>query len=311
MKIFMAGGITGNLKPFWSDVSKRIAKGEKIENAEEEAMQCFLVGQQWLKQLAKYEGIFEEGCRDETFLAGVATWRNEGMYDGITYLNHPYILESFYYCDADTERLLPYFGDFLLDSGAFTFMQGTGGHTDWNEYIERYADFIKRNNVQKYFELDIDVVVGYDRVKALRHQLESLTGKPSIPVWHLSRGLDEYRRMCDEYDYVAIGGIVSGEIRKEKYGAFPALISEAHKRGAKVHGLGFTALDWLTKCHFDSVDSTAWTTGNRFGFCYYFDGKTMRKRDAPEGHRLGDSRKVALNNYTEWIKFQKYADKYL
>lgn len=223
----------------------------------------------------------------------------------------PYILESFFYADEDTERLIPHFGDFLLDSGAFTFMQGKGGSPNWDEYIERYAYFINRNKVQKYFELDIDVVVGYDRVKQFRSKLEKLTNKPCIPVWHLSRGLDEYKRMCDEYGYVAIGGIVSGEIRKEKYGAFPALISEAHKRGAKVHGLGFTALDWLKTCHFDSVDSTAWTTGNRFGFLYYFDGKTMRKKDAPKGHRIGASREAALNNFIEWLKFQQYAEKYL
>lgn len=247
----------------------------------------------------------------QLFLAGVAPWRNEGGYDGTIKAYHPYILESFYYCDADTERLLPYFGDFLLDSGAFTFMQGNGSGTNWDDYIERYADFINRNNVTKYFELDIDSVVGYEKVKEFRKKLEKLTNKPCIPVWHLSRGLPEYKKMCDEYGYVAIGGIVSGEIKKEKYGAFPALISEAHKRKAKVHGLGFTALDWLKKCHFDSVDSTAWTTGNRFGYIYWFDGQTMKKKDAPKGHRLGDSRKVALNNYTEWIKFQKYAETHL
>ena len=223
----------------------------------------------------------------------------------------PYILESFYYCDEDTERLLPYFGDFLLDSGAFTFMQGNGESTNWDEYIERYANFINRNHVEKFFELDIDSVVGYDKVKEFRKKLEQLTGRQSIPVWHLSRGFDEYKRMCDEYKYVAIGGIVSGEIKSTKYSAFPALISEAHRRGAKIHGLGFTALEWLKKCHFDSVDSTAWTTGNRFGFIYYFDGETMKKKDAPKGHRLGDTRRVALNNFTEWVKYQKWADTHL
>ena len=241
------------------------------------------------------------------FLAGVAPWRSGGGYDPIIREHKPFILESFFYADADTERLLPYYGDFLLDSGAFTFMQGKGGSPDWNEYVERYADFINRNNVKAYFELDIDCVVGYDRVKDIRRQLERLTNRPSIPVWHLSRGMDEYRRMCDEYDRVAIGGIVSKEITPDKYGALPALIAEAHQRGAKVHGLGFTALEWLKKCHFDSVDSTAWTTGNRFGYLYFFDGKTMRKKDVPKGHRLGDSRAAALNNYTEWIKYQKWA----
>lgn len=243
----------------------------------------------------------------QLFLAGVAPWRSGGGYDPIIREHKPFILESFFYADADTERLLPYYGDFLLDSGAFTFMQGKGGAVDFDEYTERYADFIKRNNVQKFFELDVDVVTGYGKVKELRRKLERLTNHPCIPVWHVSRGMDEFKRMCDEYGYVAVGGIVSKEITPDKYGALPTLINEAHKRNTKIHGLGFTALAWLKKCHFDSVDSTAWTTGNRFGYLYFFDGKTMQKRDAPKGHRIGDSRTAALNNYTEWIKFQKWA----
>lgn len=57
--------------------------------------------------------------------------------------HRPYILESFFYADQDTERLIPYFGDFLLDSGAFTFMQGTKGAVNWEEYIERYSDCVR------------------------------------------------------------------------------------------------------------------------------------------------------------------------
>ena len=231
-----------------------------------------------------------------------------GGYDPIIRQHKPYILESFFYADEDTERLIPFFGDFLLDSGAYTFMVSSKNHVEWEDYIERYADFINRNKVEKYFELDIDNVVGYEKVLTYRKKLEQLTGKPCIPVWHKSRGLKEYIRMCDEYDYASIGGIVAKEIKPEHYKAFPSMISEAHRRKCKIHGLGFTNLDWLKRCHFDSVDSTAWTTGNRFGFIYRFDGKTMQKVDCPKGKRLGDPRKVALINYTEWIKFQKYAE---
>ena len=297
MKIFLAGGES---RHFVHDELLEISKKKRNAN-----LSC----REW--NLPGLHCTRDQEGRMQLYLAGVWPWRSEGGYDETVTEYRPYILESFFYADEDTERLIPHFGDFLLDSGAFTFMQGKGGSPNWDEYIERYADFINRNKVQKYFELDIDVVVGYDRVKQFRAKLEKLTNRPCIPVWHLSRGLDEYKRMCDEYGYVAIGGIVSGEIRKEKYGAFPALIGEAHKRGAKVHGLGFTALDWLKTCHFDSVDSTAWTTGNRFGFLYYFDGKTMRKKDAPKGHRIGASREAALNNFTEWLKYQKYAEKYL
>ena len=113
--------------------------------------------------------------------------------------------------------------------------------------------------------------------------------------------------MCDEYGYAAIGGIVSREIKPEQYGAFPKMIKEAHSRKCKIHGLGFTALKWLDKCHFDSVDSTAWTTGNRFGHLYKFDGKTVVKIDNEKGKRFADSRRAALINFTEWLKFQKWA----
>ena len=104
---------------------------------------------------------------------------------------------------------------------------------------------------------------------------------------------------------------MSKEIKPDLYKVFPKMIDDAHKRGTKVHGLGFTALSYLKQIHFDSVDSTAWTTGNRFGYVYYFDGKTMKKKDAPNGHRIGDPRRAALINYTEWIKFQKYAETHL
>ena len=239
----------------------------------------------------------------------MAEW---GGYDPIIREFKPFILESFYYCDADTERLLPYFGDFLLDSGAFTFMQGNhNGVIDWKNYIERYADFINKNNIKKFFELDIDSVVGYEKVLEYRAILEDLTGKPSIPVWHKSRGIEEYYKHCEEYPYVGIGGYVIKELTPNDFKAFPPMIRYAHKYGAKVHCLGFTRLSDLPKYHFDSVDSTAWTTGNRFGFIYKFNGKTMIKHDVPKGMRLADSRRVALRNYTEWIKFQKYAEVHL
>lgn len=279
MKLFLAGGISaGNLKFLWNWIS----------NGETEKVKVFLAG-----------------CYSRWEIIGEAM---KVYCEEPTKQLRPYILESFFYCDENTEKLLPYFGDFLLDSGAFTFMQGTSGAVDWNGYIERYAEFIRRNNISKFFELDIDSVVGYSQVKPLRRKLESLANRQSIPVWHKSRGIEEYRRLCDEYPYVALGGIVSGEFSKSDYRLFPALIAEAHKRGAKVHGLGFTNLALLPSCHFDSVDSTAWTAGNRFGFIYRFDGKTMRKIKAGNNRRLGDPRKVALNNFIEWIKYQRYAE---
>lgn len=218
------------------------------------------------------------------------------------------ILQSFYYCNEFTENvIIPQCKRFMLDSGAFTFF-GKGKAVEWSAYVKRYAEFIKRNNIDLYFELDIDPLIGYDKVLYYREMLEDMTGKQSIPVWHKSRGRDEYIKMCEQYGYVAIGGIVTKEITQKEYKFFPHLITEAHKRGTKVDGLGFTNLQGLTKYKFDSVDSTAWVSGNRFGSIYMFDGKTMVKHDKQPGKRLASAKEVALHNFNEWKKFQRYAE---
>ena len=285
---------------------------------------CFTGGQNGIRRYLNYDNIpcgesrhwIYDVTSPEKENEGVFSWgrslERRGGYDPIIKEYRPYILESFYYCDADTERLLPYFGDFMLDSGAFTFMNNMPKkEINWDEYIERYADFINRNKVNKYFELDIDKVVGYERVKEYRRILENKVNKQCIPVWHKNRGIEEFKKHCQEYPYVSIGGYVVKELTPKDYEAFPAMIKYAHLNNAKIHCLGFTKLDSLSKYHFDSVDSTAWTTGNRFGYIYKFDGVTMRKIEPPRGYRLGDSKKVALINYIEWIKFQKYAEMHL
>lgn len=171
-----------------------------------------------------------------------------------------YILESFYYFKEWQIPLIKKSEMFLLDSGAFTFMSGNKSN-DFDGYLTRYIDFIKRHDVKYFFELDIDSVVGYDKVKQFRKRLEKETDKKCIPVWHKSRGKEEFLKMCDEYDYVAIGGIVTKEITKDKYPFFTLFLNEAHKRGCKVHGLGFTSMADLPKYHFDSIDSTSWKSG--------------------------------------------------
>ena len=78
-----------------------------------------------------------------------------------------YRLESFYYITKKDEPLIHKYKGFLLDSGAFTFMSNSKSRTDWDEYVERYADFINRHDIKHFFELDIDVLVGINEVERL------------------------------------------------------------------------------------------------------------------------------------------------
>lgn len=222
-----------------------------------------------------------------------------------------YMLGSFYYINDNFIKILPYLDDVLIDSGAFTFMQNKKTtNIDWEDYVERYGNFIKKYKIKKYFELDIDKIVGYEEVKRLRKKLEDIVGWKCIPVFHRSRGKEEFLKLIKEYDYIALGGIAIKDIKRNEYKYFKWFIDEAHKNNCKIHGLGFTNLEGIKKFHFDSVDSTSWTTGNRFGAVYKFNGKTVIKYDKPKGTRV-KAREVAINNFIEWVKFSNYADKHL
>lgn len=193
-------------------------------------------------------------------------------------------------------------------------MNSYKGEVNWKEYINRYADFIIKNDIKYFFELDIDVLIGYEKVKEYTKYLEEKTRRRCIPVWHKSRGLDEWKRITKEYDYVAIGGIVTKEITKKDYPVFIPLLKIAKENNCKVHGLGFTNLKEANKYHFYSVDSTSWKSGNRFGTLYKFDNKTLTTIKKPKNKRMKSGifySKIEYWDFKEWCKYQKYADKYL
>lgn len=300
MNIYLAGGISGNLREFWQRVMKIYCASPKSRAEVVEAMKVYIAGDNNKKKILR-----ETLYGDDFFVK-----------EGAQALSHINVLESYYYLRKNEEfmALVHHFGSFLLDSGAFTFMSGSHkGEIDWDKYVEDYAAFINRHDVKLFFELDIDSVVGLAEVERLRAKLEMLTGKKPIPVWHKNRGKDYFIKMCREYPYVAIGGIVTKEIPRQFYEkAFPWFIQTAHQNGAKIHGLGYTTVANLHKYHFDSVDSTAWLYGNRGGYLYRFNPDTglMEQMQSPANSRL-KSREGAVHNFNEWVKFGEYAEKFL
>lgn len=304
MKIFLAGGYNGNLRPLFD------AKYAHIPDIKPKDMNIFLAGTySRINQLQDMKVFLAGEHPVKNGLEALKTDKQNGI-EGV------FILESFYYVKKNVHfpKLIPLMGDFLLDSGAFTFMSNNCGSINWDGYVEDYARFINGYNIDKFLELDIDSLVGIKEVERLRAKLESLTGKQSIPVWHPSRGKDYYDGMVKDYSYVAYGGLLTDGINRvtnEK--AFPYFINKAHENNCKIHGLGYTSCSMLRKFHFDSVDSTAWLYGNRGGFLYRFNPQKadfFDKINVPAGKRLS-SRKAAKHNFDEWVKFQKYAYKYL
>jgi hypothetical protein len=244
------------------------------------------------------------------FLAGVYPVKENWKYAKWGEVN---ILESFFACRKNNfihellKHIVP--ENFLLDSGAFTFMMNISGakKIDWDLYIKEYADFILMYKIKLFFELDIDVIVGLSEVERLRNKLEKLVGRQCIPVWHKSRGKQYWLDMVRDYKYIAIGGVVAKEIKKNEMIFLPWFIDQAHKNNVKVHGLGIVNEKIMKMFRFDSVDSTAWIYGNKMGFVFYFNGQGLVKKYIVGDKRI-DALTVATHNFNEWVKFARYME---
>lgn len=188
--------------------------------------------------------------------------------------------------------------EILIDSGAHSFQKGV--KVDWDQYTKQYADFIKnfdRPNVIGYFEMDVDNIIGYDKVLELRKVLEKVSDK-IIPVWHKNRGIEDYKRMCQKYKnkIIAITGFKNEDIKDEQYLMF---LKYAKKFNCKVHCLGMTRKKVLDKVPFDYVDSSSWLQTSIFG---RIGNKGKVSKSFSKNKRII----VFLENYKEGMKMQHY-----
>lgn len=188
--------------------------------------------------------------------------------------------------------------EILIDSGAHSFQKGK--KVNWVEYTKKYAEFIKKfdkPNVVGYFEMDVDNIIGYDKVLELRKILESVSNK-IIPVWHKNRGIEEFKKMCQNYSgkIIAITGFKNEDIQDHQYLMF---LKYAKKYNCKVHCLGMTRKKVLDKVPFDYVDSSSWKQSSIYG---RIDGKgKVTKKFSKEKREI-----VFMQNYKVGIQMQEY-----
>lgn len=207
-------------------------------------------------------------------------------------------LMSFYYLKQSVfEKVLAHSELMLIDSGAHSFQKGK--KVDWVEYTKRYAAWIKENDCPKiigYFEMDVDNAIGYERVLYLRSILEAASDK-IIPVWHKNRGIDEYKKMCQQYagKIVAITGFRNEDIKDEQYIMF---LKYAKRHGCKVHCLGMTRKDILDKVPFDYVDSSSWCQRGAYA--------RIGTRRVDSDFARNNVKRIFIENYKLGMEMQKY-----
>lgn len=192
--------------------------------------------------------------------------------------------------------------ELLVDSGAHTFQKGTS--VDWVKYTEEYAEWIRENdadNIVGYFEMDVDVAIGYENVLKLRKILDASSEK-IIPVWHKNRGVSEYKKMCEEkaHSIVAVTGFKNEDIQDHQYGAF---LKYAWEHGKKVHCLGMTRVKVLNKVPFDYVDSSSWKQTGVYGSVKMFSKGKFVQRDVKG---LYKTKELSEINFQEFRKFARH-----
>lgn len=198
--------------------------------------------------------------------------------------------------------------EIMIDSGAHSFQ--FGAKVDFNEYTKQYAEFIKnfdRPNVIGFFEMDVDNVLGYEKVLELRRILEKVSDK-IIPVWHKNRGVNEFKKMCQQYEgrTISITGFKNTDIKDEQYLMF---LKYAKEHNCRVHCLGMTRKAVLDKVPFDYVDSSSWKQNVIYG---HMNGAPKGKKITKETSRkcradlLAESYKAAMkmqeHYYMKWRK---------
>lgn len=216
-------------------------------------------------------------------------------------IRYKWNLMSFYYI-KNKRDLAQYIRDrselIEIDSGAHSFQKGK--KVDWVEYTKQYAEFIKefdKPNVVGYFEMDVDNIIGYDKVLELRKILESVSNK-IIPVWHKNRGVEEYKKMCRHYagKVIAITGFKNEDIKDDQYLMF---LKYAKKYNCKVHCLGMTRKKVLDKVPFDFVDSSSWKQSAIYG---RIEGKGKVSKEMSKTKR----EVIFLENYKQGMKMQEH-----
>ncbi len=208
----------------------------------------------------------------------------------------------------------PFLKDFkksriLVDSGAyyFNFMGRSNDKEETEKFLESYYEFIENtcedSRIQGYFDMDL-VYMGLPNIKRIRHKLFSLSEK-IIPVYHTVWGLQEFKRMCKKYDYIALGCSNNIEIPVKDYGSF---VKYAHRYGCRVHGLGMNNNKIMKEVPFDSCDSILWLHDGFKG--YYLNHNIEKNKENNKKYRPLYERKALLKQYQRQEYFKNYWEEY-
>lgn len=177
----------------------------------------------------------------------------------------------------------------FADSGAYSAI--TVGATI---SFKDYAAWLRRWDQLLTVKATLDVIGDHKATMRNTRRLEDL-GLRVLPVFHVGTPWVELEKLCAEYDYIALGGMVPHR------GSGPALLrwlvkcfQVAEATGTVYHGFGQTSQRILSSLPFFSVDSSACAKGARFGEMMLWDTQKKGFTMVPVGNPAMARQHMAL-----------------
>ncbi len=196
---------------------------------------------------------------------------------------------------------------FMLDSGAFTYRQKVeaGWDEDPDKYFDSYFNFCDRHHelFDVIAEFDIDGLTDEVTVQTVDGWTERMLARPwrqkVMPVYHGNRGPYWLRDWLLDTRSPLVG--MGSELK-----IVGPVIAQAHHFGKFIHGFAQTRINTDLKfTPYDSVDSSSWLRGDRFGNTFIFRNNRFITLD----HHHKKDRAIYRTHFEalglEWAKMRK------
>jgi len=152
------------------------------------------------------------------------------------------------------------FEDIFLDSGAFSNSTGADTITvsRYTLWLELYLD--ANPNINTYAVLDdiSDPAITQSNLEYMEAE-----GLKPLPVYHYGEDTEILTRLCNKYEYIAIGGIASQGLNTEKLRLLWEWIYENYPDN-KFHLFGVGNVCALQVYQPYSIDTTLWVNSTKF-----------------------------------------------
>jgi len=159
----------------------------------------------------------------------------------------------------------------FLDSGAYS-----ASVKDIEIDIDKYIDYIKEHKKYIHIYANLDVINSAEETLENQKTMEK-AGLSPLPCFHINENFSYLEYYVDNYDYIALGGLV-GSKQPDSWlsRCFDVICDNKGYPKCKVHGFGVTSVSLMFKFPWYSVDSMIKIHGG-FVFLPVLQQKRKRK----------------------------------